>query len=157
MFHLSKEGVEFVKKELGRYEDKKSAIIPSLYRAQSENKGWVSDDVVEELSRVMEIPTAQINEVLSFYTMFNKKPVGKYHIQVCCTLSCAMAEARELTDYICEKLKVEEGEVTADGRFTITRVECLGSCGTAPMAQVNDTYHENLTRERVDRLLEELR
>lgn len=157
MFRLSKEGTEFVKKELTRYEDKKSAIIPSLYRGQAENKGWVSSEVVDELSRVMEIPTSQINEVLTFYTMFNKEPVGKYHIQVCCTLSCAMAEARELTDYICEKLKVKDGEITADGRFSVTRVECLGSCGTAPMAAINDDYHENLTREKVDRLLEELR
>jgi NADH-quinone oxidoreductase subunit E len=149
---LSKEAKEFIKKELARYEDKYSAIIPCLYKAQEEN-GWVSPEVIDVLSKEMDIPPSRIAEVAKFYTMFNKKPVGKYHVQVCCNISCAMAGGRELTDYICKKLDVKEEDVSKDGKFTVSRVECLGSCGTAPMMQVNDKYYENLTQQEVDRLL----
>lgn len=155
-FQLSKEGLDFVKKEIVRYEHKYSAIIPSLYRAQKEN-GWISPEVVEHLSQVMDIPAAHINEVVMFYTMFNKKPVGKYHVQVCCNISCAMAKGRELTSHILKKLNVKENEITSDKRFTVSRVECLGSCGTAPMMQINDDYHENLTLDKVDKILMELK
>ncbi len=157
MFKLSKDGLELVRKELTRYETKRSAILPVLYIAQKENKGWISPDVVQHLSEVMELPITQISEVLSFYTMYNKKPVGKYHIQVCTNIACSMAGGRELTKHMTEKLNVKLDEVTTDGRFTITKVECLGSCGTAPMCQINEDYHENLTVQKVDKLLGELR
>lgn len=147
MFSLSSEGIEKVKKELSRYETKESAIIPALYIAQKENKGWVNADVVRALSGVMGIPESRINEVFKFYTMFNQKPVGKYHVQVCTNISCALEGGRELADHICKDLGVKYGDVTPDGRFTVNRVECLGSCGTAPMMQVNDRYYENLTPE----------
>jgi len=155
MFELSKEGKEFVKKELDRYEDRYSAIIPCLYWAQKENKGWISPEVIDCLAKEMDLPQSRIYEVAMFYTMFNKKPVGKYHIQVCCNISCSMAGGRELMGHICKKLGVTPEEVTKDGRFTVSQVECLGSCGTAPMMQVNDDYHENLTTETVDRFLSE--
>ncbi|PIU00119.1 MAG: NAD(P)H-dependent oxidoreductase subunit E [Bdellovibrionales bacterium CG10_big_fil_rev_8_21_14_0_10_45_34] len=157
MFKLSADGLAKVKSELERYESKYSAIIPALYIAQKENKGWVSPQVVEHLSDIMDIPASRIDEVLKFYTMFNQRPVGKHHIQVCCNVSCAMKEARELTDYICSKLQVKEGDVTADGHFTVTRVECLGSCDTAPVAQIGDRYYENLSTDVVDQLLKELK
>lgn len=158
MFQLSKEGLEKVKKELTRYETRRSAILPALYIAQAENDGWVSPEVVKHLSEVMDIPMSQINEVLTFYTMYNKKPVGKYHIQFCGTLSCAMAGTHEMADYMCEKLGVKDGEVTKDGRFTISRVECLGSCGTAPMCQINiGEYKENLTYEDLDKMINEMK
>jgi NADH-quinone oxidoreductase subunit E len=158
MFQLSKDGLEFVKKELVRYETPRSAIIPALYRAQKENGGWVSPEVVKHLSDVMEIPMSQINEVLTFYTMFNKKPVGKHHIQICCNITCAMKGGHELVDALCDKLGVEDGEMTKDGRFTISRVECLGSCDTAPVAQVNiDDYIENLTPQKLDQMINELK
>jgi NADH-quinone oxidoreductase subunit E len=147
MFQLSKEGLSKIKSELARYEDKMSAIIPALYVAQKENSGWVSDEVIHHLSSVMEIPTSRINEVFKFYSMFNQKPVGKYHVQVCTTLSCAVNEGRELADHICKELKVGYGQVTEDGKYSVSRVECLGSCGTAPMMSVNETYFENLTPE----------
>ncbi len=158
MFQLSQNGLEYVKKELARYETKRSAIIPALYIAQVENGGWISPDVVKHLSDVMDIPMAQINEVLTFYTMFNKKPVGKHHIQICCNISCAMAGGHEMADYLCDKLGVVDGEMTKDGRFTISRVECLGSCDTAPVAQINvDDYTENLTYEKLDQMINELK
>ncbi len=153
MFQLSSEGLSAVKKELGRYETKESAIIPSLYIAQKENSGWISKDVIHHLSTVMQIPESKINEVFQFYTMFNQQPVGKYHVQVCANISCALEGGRELADHICKELKLKLGEITEDKRFTVNRVECLGSCGTAPMMQVNDKYYENLTNESAMNIL----
>ncbi len=156
-FQLSAEGVEFVKSELKRYETRLSAVIPCLYRVQKENQGWVSPESVSYLSQLMDIPEAHINEVLSFYTMFNREPVGRHHVQVCCNISCAMNGARELTEKICKELDVKEGEVSKDGKVTVTRVECLGSCGTAPMMQINDRYYENLTSDSALKIIRELK
>lgn len=152
-FKLSPEGVKKVQLELARYETKDSAIIPSLSVAQKENGGWVSTAVIRELSQVMGLPEARINEVFKFYTMFNQEPVGKYHVQVCTNISCALEGGRELAKHLCKELGVGFGQVTADGRFTVSHVECLGSCGTAPMMQVNETYHESLTPESAMNLL----
>jgi NADH:ubiquinone oxidoreductase subunit E len=94
--------------------------------------------------------------VVSFYTMFNRKPVGKYHIQMCTNVSCQLLGAEKLSEYICRKLNISVGETTPDKKFTVTEVECLGSCGTAPMMQVNDDYYENLTEAKIDDLLRKL-
>jgi NADH-quinone oxidoreductase subunit E len=155
MFSLSAEGQEFVKKELTRYETKYSAIIPSLYRVQKEH-GWVAPEAVPFLSKLMGLPEAHINEVLYFYTMFNKKPVGKLHVQVCTNISCSMNGGRELADHLCKRYGVKEGEVSADGKITVSRVECLGSCDTAPMMQVNDKFIEKLTPEIAVQKLKEM-
>ena len=159
MFKLSDEGLKYVKSELTRYEQKQSAIIRCLYRAQDENQGWISPDVIFHLSEVMDIPPAQIEEVASFYTMFNLKPVGKNHIQVCCTLTCGMVGARELCDAMMKEAGVKAlGETSKDGLFTFSKVECLGSCDTAPMLQINrDPYIENLTTESALKLVRDLR
>ena len=146
-FQLSTEGQEFVKKELQRYEDPYSAIIPSLYRVQKEHGGWVPDEAIGHLSQLMDLPEADIYEVFKFYTMFNQKPVGKLHVQVCTNISCSMNGGRELADHICKAYNTKIGEVSPDGKVTVSRVECLGSCDTAPMLQVNDRYLENLTPE----------
>jgi NADH-quinone oxidoreductase subunit E len=153
MFELSADGLKAVKTELSRYETKESAIIPSLYIAQRENKGWVSKDVIHHLSGVMDIPESKINEVFKFYTMFNQQPIGRYHVQVCTNISCALEGGRELAAHMCSELKVKFGDITEDGRFTVNRAECLGSCGTAPMMQVNDKYYENLTNESAMNIL----
>jgi NADH-quinone oxidoreductase subunit E len=152
MFQLSAEGKQKVLNELKRYESKQSAVLPALYIAQSENKGYVSAAVIKELSQVMNIPESQINEVFTFYTMYNKKSVGQHHIQVCRTLSCMLNGASELTEHICQELHVHLGETTKDGKFSVSEVECLGSCGTAPMIQITHAdgraaYHENLSKE----------
>lgn len=153
MFKLSDEGVAAVKSELGRYELRESAIIPSLYIAQKENNGHITPEIVRYLSELMEIPEARINEVFKFYTMFNQKPVGKYHVQICTNISCALEGAREMAQHICKELKINYDEVTTDGRFTVSKVECLGACGYAPMMQVNDKYFEKLTPESAMNLL----
>lgn len=159
MFKFSEEGLKFIKSELTRYEVKQSAIIRCLYRGQEENGGWVSKEVIAALSEAMAIPAAQIEEVSTFYTMFNQKPVGKYHMQVCCTLSCAMAGGRELTDTMMKEAGCSElGDVSKDGMFTFSKVECLGSCDTAPMLQINrEPYHENLNAEKGIQLVKELK
>jgi len=154
-FNMSAEGVAFVKKELTRYETPYSAIIPSLFCVQKEH-GWVSPEAVLFLSKTMNIPEAHINEVLYFYTMFNTKPVGKFHIQVCTNISCAMNGGRELTQALCKHYGVEPGQMSADGKVTVSKVECLGSCGTAPMMQVNDKYIENLTPDLAIKKLKEM-
>lgn len=153
MFQLSNDGKQKVLNELKRYESKQSAVLPALYIGQKENNGFVNAEVIKELSRVMDIPEAQINEVFTFYSMYNKEKVGKYHVQVCRTLSCMLNGAEELTAHLCTELNVKLNEVTADGRFTISEVECLGSCGTAPMMQIGNKYHENLTPESAMNLL----
>lgn len=155
MFELSKEGQEFVKNELTRYETKYSAIIPSLFKVQEE-KGWVPKEAIAYLSELMGLPEAHIHEVYMFYTMFNKEPVGKLHVQVCTNISCSMNGGRELAAAICKAYNVKPGEVSKDGKVTVTKVECLGSCGTAPMLQVNDRYLENLTVDKALKLLKEM-
>lgn len=155
MFELSKQGEEFVKKELTRYETKISAIIPSLYKVQEE-KGWVPNEAIAYLSKIMDIPESAIYEVFMFYTMFNKQEVGKLHVQVCTNVSCAMNGGRELTQAICKAYNVKVGEVSKDGKVSVSKVECLGSCGTAPMMQVNEDYYENLTTDKALKILKEL-
>ena len=155
MFTLAQDSEAIIKKELTRYESKYSAIIPSLFQVQKE-KGWVPPEAVPHLSKMLGIPEAHINEVLYFYTMFNKKPVGKLHAQVCTNISCAMNGGRELADHLCKAFNVKDGEISKDGKITVSRVECLGSCGTAPMMQVNDAYFENLTPENALRKLKEM-
>jgi NADH-quinone oxidoreductase subunit E len=156
MFSLSEERVAIIKKELERYETRRSAIIPALYQVQEEH-GWISSESLDYLANLMDIPVADIKEVFSFYTMFNKKECGKYHLQVCTNVSCAMARSRELKDYICQKLGVKAGEVTSDGKFSVSQVECLGSCDTAPVMQSNFDYHENLNEAKIDQIIDSLR
>jgi NADH-quinone oxidoreductase subunit E len=153
---LPPESKALIQKELKRYEQKLSALIPCLFEAQKVF-GHITPEVIDLLAMEMDIPPSRVSEVANFYTMFNKKPVGKYHIQVCTNISCAMVGARETAAYICHRLGVRPEQMSPDGRFTVSHVECLGSCGTAPMAQINDDYHENLTHAKIDKLLETLK
>ena len=105
----------------------------------------------------MDQPAARVHGVVSFYTMYNTKPIGRHHIQICRTLPCALGGAERITAFIKEKHGIEAGQTTADGRFTLTEVECLASCGTAPMMQINDEYYENLTEQKVDEILQSLK
>ncbi len=143
--------------EKNKYPQLKTAILPSLH-AVYEEFGYLSTQAMKEAAELLEVPYLEIVEVASFYSMFPKKPAGKYFLQVCTNLSCALLGGESLVKYLEKKLKVKAGEVTPDGLFSIGTVECLGSCGTAPMLQVNNRhFHENLTKEKVDKLLEELR
>lgn len=155
MFELSQKSIDLINKELSRYETKYSSIIPSLFIIQKE-KGWVSDDAVAFFAKLSGLPDAHVNEVRQFYTMFNQEPVGKLHVQVCTNISCSMNGGRELADHICRHYKAKLGEISPDGKVTVSRVECLGSCDTAPMMQVNDRYVENMTPEKAIEALKEM-
>lgn len=143
---INEEDKKFIQSELKRYEHHYSAIIPSLFCIQKTH-GWVPPKAVVEMAEITKIPEAHINEVLNFYTMFNKVPVGKLHVQVCTNVSCAMNGGRELADHICKTFNVKYGEVSVEGLVTVNKVECLGACHNAPMMQINDNYYENLTHE----------
>ena len=132
--------VEKIKK---RYPDNKSALLPVLWMVQ-EKEGWISNDAMKYIGDLLKIPYEHILGVVSFYTMFNNKPVGKYNLQICTNVSCMLRGGYELFQFISEKLKIKNKETTSDGMFTIEEVECLGSCATAPMMQVNNKkYYEN--------------
>ena len=132
-----------------------SLVLPCLRRIQ-EDRGYVADDDIDALVSYLGIPRIQVEEVLSFYGQFRRKPVGRCHIQACRNLSCSLRGSERILDHLARKLGVAPGETTADGRFTLSTVECLAACGTAPVVMVNETYHENMTPEKIDALLQEL-
>jgi NADH-quinone oxidoreductase E subunit len=138
--------------KIGQLPDRRSVLIPALYIAQREFQ-YISPEVMECLAAELGLPVSEISGVATFYTMFNKEPLGKYHIQVCQNLTCSLLGAESLISYLEKKLGIACGQTTADGKFSLSRVECLGSCGTAPVMQINDDYYENLTAEKIDEIL----
>ncbi len=140
---------------LAKYPVKRSAILPLMFIVQRE-RGYLDPPGVAYLANRLSLRITDIWEVATFYSMLHTEPVGKYHIQICKTLSCKIMGEPKITEHICQKLGIGPGETTVDGRFTISLVECLGSCGTAPMLQLGFDYHENLTPEKVDELLDAL-
>ena len=137
------------------YPTKRAAILPTFWLAQQEF-GYLSAGTIEYIGQLLDLSPAYVASVASFYTMFNTKPVGKFHVQVCTNLSCSLLGAEHIVECIEKKLGIGVGQTTPDGKFTLNEVECLGSCGTAPVAQINDDYHENLTSDGVVRLLHDL-
>jgi NADH-quinone oxidoreductase subunit E len=141
---------------VARYPKKEAAMLPVLYLAQKEF-GHVGPEAIDYIARLMGQSPARVYGVVSFYTMFNMTPIGRHHIQVCRTLPCALAGTERVTSFLRETLGIECGQTTPDGRFTLSEVECLASCGTAPMMQINDHYYENLTEEKITEILEGLK
>jgi NADH-quinone oxidoreductase subunit E len=135
----------------------KSALLPVLHIAQAEFDGWLSSEVMDYVASVLNIQPIEVYEVASFYSMYNLKPVGKCLLEVCRTSSCWLRGAEDVVRHIEKRLGIKEGETTADGMFTLKTVECLGSCGTAPMLMCGAQFHENLTLEKVDQLLDNLK
>ncbi len=140
------------KEVIGQYPKSRSAVMPLLHIAQEE-LGYITQSAVEWVAEKISLPPVQVWEVATFYTMFYKKPVGRYHIQVCRTLPCALRGAKKISEFVHERFGIQPGELTKDGMWSFEEVECLGSCGTAPMCQINDTFFENLTEEKLDQLL----
>jgi NADH-quinone oxidoreductase subunit E len=141
---------------LPRYPQKRAALLPALWLAQEEF-GYLSPEALEYVAGLLDLSPAYVYGTASFYTMYDLKPVGKYKIEVCRTLSCAMCGAFEIIDHLQNKLGIKPGETTQDGKYTLGTAECLGACGYAPMFQVNGKqYHENLTTAKVDAILAEL-
>ncbi len=141
---------------LSRYPVKRSALIPLLYLAQRE-EGYVTEAAMKEIAGLLRLTPPQVYETVTFYTMLHLKKIGKFHIQICKSLMCALVGSDTVIGWIKTKLGIGPGETTADGLFTLTGVECLAACGTAPMMQINDDYYERLTEEKVDRILADLK
>ncbi|UVT15424.1 MAG: NAD(P)H-dependent oxidoreductase subunit E [Nitrospira sp.] len=141
---------------LSRYPVKRSALIPLLYVAQRD-QGYVTESAMKDIAQILKLTPPQVYETITFYTMFNLKPVGKYHLQVCKSLMCALVGSDTVIEWIKTKLGIAPGESTADGLFSLSVVECLAACGTGPMMQVNEDYYEQLTEEKLDRILSDLR
>jgi len=156
---FSTEAMEVVKNIIKRYPEgrQKSALLPVLHVAQAEFDGWLSPEVMDYVASILEIKPIEVYEVASFYTMYNLQPVGKCLLEVCQTGPCMLNGADDLVTYLENKLNIKVGETTTDGMFTLKTVECLGSCGTAPMLQCGADYHESLTNEKADALIEKLR
>ena len=140
---------------ISRYPDRRSPLLMVLHLAQREF-GWLSKNVMEYVGDLLGLPYSDVLDTASFYTMFKQKPTGKYHLQVCHTLSCALRDASGLCKHVHKKYGIGNGETTEDGKFSLMKVECLGACGTAPVVQINDDYHEDLTVASFDKILEEL-
>lgn len=141
---------------VARYPRKEAALLPVLCLAQKEF-GHLGQEAIEYVARLMGQSPARVYGVVSFYTMLHMKPIGWHHVQICRTLPCALRGAEKLTRFISKTLGIEVGQTTADGRFTLSEVECLASCGTAPMMQINDDYYESLTDEKVTEILASLK
>ena len=144
-----------IDRHLAKYPVARSAILPLMFIVQRE-RGYLDPAGVLYLANRLALRVTDIWEVATFYSMLHTAPVGKYHIQVCKTLSCKIMGAGKVTEHCAKKLGINVNETTADGRFTLSEVECLGSCGTAPMMQINFDYHENLTPEKIDQVLDAL-
>ena len=151
---------EITKKKISdlkvKFPERKSAILPAMHIVLEE-VGYYNREILKQVAELLDLSEMEVAETVSFYTYFPKEGVGKYHIQVCTNLSCMLLGAEELLGYLSEKLKIKVGETTPDGIFTLSAVECLGSCGTAPMMQVNQAYYENLTKAKVDQIIDDLK
>ncbi len=140
-----------------RYPEPKAALLPVLWMIQ-EKEGWISEESMKYAAELVSVDEGHVLGVVTFYTMFNKKPRGKYHLQICTNVSCMLRGGYELFKYASDKLGIKNNETTPDGMFTIEEVECLGSCATAPMMQVNNKdFYENLTTEKLEELINNFR
>jgi NADH-quinone oxidoreductase E subunit len=152
---LSETACRQIQALISKYPRKRSALIPSLQIAQKEI-GYLSHDTMREIAQIFDLPPNEVHEVTSFYTMFFRKPVGKYVIQVCTNISCLLCNAEEILAHLTKRLGIKPGETSADKKYTLMEVECLGSCGTSPVIQINEDYYEDLTPEKLDRILDTL-
>lgn len=154
---FNRETLDLIAQLIKRYPEgrQKSALLPVLHIAQAENKGWLSPGMMDYVASLLQIEPIEVYEVASFYSMYNLKPVGNCVIEVCQTGPCWLKGAENIVAHFESRLGIKPGETTADGQFTLKTVECLAACGTAPVIQVGTEYHENLTTEKVDQLLDQ--
>ena len=155
-FSLNAEDSRRLDQIVGKYPNKMAACIPVLHLCQEANGNWVSEDVIEFVAKKLELSAAHVKGVVTFYTLFNQQPPGKHQLWVCRTLSCAMRGSDAILAHCEKRLGCHVGQTSKDGKVTLRTAECLASCGTAPMMQVDKAYHENLTVEKVDKILDGL-
>ena len=154
---LSDASMAEIDRELSKYpEDRRQSAVMAALRIAQDEHGWVSKEIMQSIADYLGIAPIHVYEVATFYSMYERKPVGKHKICVCTNVSCLLCGSGGVLDHLNSKLGIGPGETTTDGRITIKEVECLGACGGAPMMQVNKDYHEFLTAEKIDRILEEL-
>jgi NADH-quinone oxidoreductase subunit E len=159
MLQFSEKKLEQVNEILQRYPEgkQKSALLPILHLAQEEFGGWLSVEAMDYVASILDLEPIEVYEVATFYSMYNLKPVGKFVFEVCQTGPCMLNGSDQIIDYIKQKLNIEVGGTSADGLFTLKTVECLGACGYAPMMQLGRIYREHLTKQKVDKIVEECR
>jgi NADH-quinone oxidoreductase subunit E len=155
-FKFTPENLERINKEIQKYPAKKPAVMATIYIAQEQN-GYISNEVIKEVANILEMTTEEVLGVVTFYTMFHQKQMGKYHIQVCTNVSCMLRGGYEIWNQVKDKLGIDNMEVTGDYKFSLEEVECMGSCGTAPMLAINEDYYENLTKEKVEEIIHSLK
>ncbi len=156
MFTFSEASEKQIEKIFAKYPFKKSAMLPLLSLAQKQ-EGYVAPEAMVEIANRLDVSPAYVQSVCTFYTMYHTKPVGRYVIQFCINISCYLNDCDSLLDYAAEKLNIKIGETTTDNKFTLLREECLAACSSAPVMRVNDTYHENLTKEKLDQIFDSLK
>jgi len=154
-FKFTEENLQRVQAHIAKYPTKRAAVMPVLYIAQEQN-GYISTEVMKEIASLLDITAEDVLGVVTFYTMYYQKPMGKYHVQVCTNVSCKLRGGYDIWDQVKGKLGLNNMEVTADSKFSLEEVECMGSCGTAPMIAINEDYFENLTKEKVEEILSSL-
>ena len=155
-FKFTQENLERIERETKKYPVRKPAVMAALYIAQEQN-GYITFEVMKEIANVLGITAEEVLGVVTFYTMYHQKQMGKYHIQVCTNVSCMLRGGYEIWNQVKNKFGIDHLEVTADQKFSLEEVECMGSCGTAPMIAINEDFYENLSKEKVEELLESMR
>jgi NADH-quinone oxidoreductase subunit E len=152
---LSQSACQQIQILMEKYPQKRSALIPALHLVQKE-EGYISQETMREIAQMFDLTPNEIHEVVSFYTMLYRKPVGKYVIQVCTNISCQLCNSEQIMEHLTRRLSIRPGETTPDKKYTLMEVECLGSCGTSPVVQINDQYFEELTPDKLDKILNSL-
>jgi NADH-quinone oxidoreductase subunit E len=153
---LSEANLKKIEELKKRYPTTQAMVLPVLWLAQ-EQYGYISEETMKEVANLLQVPFAHVLGVVTFYTMFHARPVGKHHIEVCTNVSCMLRGSGKILEHLRRRLGIGVGETSGDGKWTISEVECMGSCGTAPMFAVGEEYYENLTPEKVDEILERMK
>ena len=155
-FKFTQENLEKVNDAVKRYPEKQAAVMPALWIAQEQN-GWISNEVMKEVASVLGINPEDVLGVVTFYTMYHQKPMGKYHLQVCTNVSCMLRGAYDIYESVKKNLGIDNMQVTPDQKFSLEEVECMGSCGTAPMIAVNEDFYENISLDRLNKIIEDIK
>jgi NADH-quinone oxidoreductase E subunit len=153
---LTQENLQKVEALFKRYPTKKAALLPALWIAQDQ-EGWISEEMMKYIGDLLEVPYAHVLGVVTFYTMYNNKKLGKYHIEVCTNVSCMLRGSEKILETVEKHCGTKVGQTSADGKFTVSEVECMGACGGAPMFAIGEEYYENLTPEKTEQLLSSLK